>query len=263
MPLEEATSEPTDPSLEVSRLSEHEFSRIGACGANRHDERPAPHPASEVSTSRTLNVLRARFGRALSASGAERPGDSVFDELVSRYGEPHRHYHVLTHIVACLAWLDRYSDHAQSPGEVELALWFHDAVYDPRAADNERLSAELARERLTAVGVQEAVVDRIAAHVLATEHHVASGGDAALVIDLDLTILGASTSDFEQFESAIRREYAHVGEREFVIGRRYVLESFLSKDEIYFVPKIRAELESRARENLARRIAELLRESGQ
>jgi predicted metal-dependent HD superfamily phosphohydrolase len=59
----------------------------------------------------------------------------------------------------------------------------------------------------------------------------------------------------------IRREYAYVGESEYVLGRRRILEGFLSKDEIYFVPKIREEFEIRARANLSRRIAELSRRS--
>lgn len=207
--------------------------------------------------SANLNDLRARFERALVAAGATRPGDVVFDELVSRYRESHRHYHTLVHVDACLVWLDWFSGSARHPGEVELALWFHDAVYDPRARDNERLSADLVHELLAAVGVPGPALDRIAAHVLATEHHVASGGDASLLADLDLTILGAPVRDFDRFEGEIRREYAHVGESEYVFGRRGVLEGFLSKPEIYSVPKIREELETRARTNLTRRIAEL------
>jgi predicted metal-dependent HD superfamily phosphohydrolase len=205
--------------------------------------------------------LKLRFDRALSAAGATRAGDAVFDELVYRYAEAHRHYHTLAHVDACLAWLDWFCGDARHPEEVELALWFHDAVYDPRSHDNERRSGELARERLAAVGVPAGALDRITAHVLATEHHAATGGDGALVIDLDLTILGAPAPDFERFEAAIRREYAHVGDAAFTLGRRSILEGFLSKAEIYFTPKIREELEVRARTNLKRRIAELSRES--
>lgn len=205
--------------------------------------------------------LPSRFARALDEVGATLPADALFGELLSRYVEPHRHYHTLAHIDACLVWLDWFSASARHPAEVELALWFHDAVYDPRAGDNERRSADLARERLSAAGVTGAIVDRIVAHVLATEHHAAAGGDAALVVDLDLTILGAAARDFDRFETMIRREYGHVGEPEYVLGRRRVLEGFLSKDEIYVVPKIREEFEIRARANLSRRVAELSRGS--
>ncbi len=208
-----------------------------------------------------LDALKSRFRRALADAGATHPSDAVFEELVSRYAEPHRRYHTLAHLDACLVWLDWFSASARHPAEVELALWFHDAIYDPRAGDNERRSAHLARERLAAVGVPGPAIERVVAHVLATEHHTAAGGDAALVIDLDLTILGAAARDYDRFEEMIRCEYAHVGAREFALGRRSVLEKFLARDEIYVVPKVRDELEIRARANLGRRIAELSRES--
>jgi len=201
--------------------------------------------------------LRARFERAAVEAGALRPSAATFDALVARYGEAHRHYHDLTHIAACLGWLDRFRDAAERPDEVELALWFHDAIYDPRAKDNELQSARLAREALGALGVERGAVDRIARLVELTETHAPGSGDAALVIDVDLTILAAAPDDFVRFEEQIRSEYAHVPDELFRPGRRRVLQSFLSTPTIYQVPRIREELETRARANLERRIAEL------
>src|SRR5688500_725542 len=86
--------------------------------------------------------LRSRFGRAAVAAGATRPSEAVVDELLIRYAEPHRHYHTLEHVVACLKWLDRFREVAEHPEEVELALWYHDAIYVPGAGDNESRSAE-------------------------------------------------------------------------------------------------------------------------
>src|SRR4051794_22476684 len=68
----------------------------------------------------------------------------VFDRLVAAYSEPHRHYHNLEHIAEMLRVVDRLSKFAADPDAVRLAVWFHDAVYDPRAKDNEKLSAILA-----------------------------------------------------------------------------------------------------------------------
>lgn len=206
-----------------------------------------------------VNELRTRFERAMTTAGAHAPGDALFAELVRRYGELHRHYHTLVHVDACLVGLDWFSSAARHPEEVELALWFHDAVYDPRAVDNERRSAELARDRLSAHGLNGPALERILRHIEATEHHVAAGGDSALLVDLDLSILGASARDFDRFEAEIRREYGHVDERQYFAGRRRVLEGFTSRREIYSVPIVREELEARARANLARRIAELSR----
>lgn len=201
--------------------------------------------------------LRTRFDRAAVAAGATCSTDAVFEDLVARYGESHRRYHTLAHIDACLAWLDWFCGSAERAEEVELALWFHDAVYALGDDGNERRSAQLAREHLGALGVSGAVIDRIACHIEATTKHVASGADSTLVVDLDLAILGARPRDFEHFEGQIRREYAHVSEPVYRAARRRVLQGFLSRPEIYGVPSIRAELEASARRNLARRIAQL------
>jgi len=206
-----------------------------------------------------LRHLQSRFQRAAAAAGARGSSEGLFAELVSRYAEPHRHYHTLTHIAACLGWLHRFEANADHSEEVELALWFHDVIYTPGAGDNEQRSAQLARDRLAALGVADDPIGRVARHIQATEHHPAGTGDTALVIDLDLTILGSPPQAFDRFEEQIRREYGQVPEAMYRAGRCHVLESFLSRPVIYSVPPIRERLEAAARTNLARRVGELTR----
>ena len=100
------------------------------------------------------------------------------------------------------------------------------------------------------------VVERVAAHILATAAHTGSG-DAALVVDLDLTILAARPPEYERFEQQIRGEYAHVPDELFRAGRRQVLQRFLARPSIYQVPTLRDALERLARRNLEHRIAQL------
>lgn len=206
---------------------------------------------------RGMTATQQRLERALGELGGAREAGELFAELVGRYQEPHRHYHTLEHIDACLQRLDRFGATAQRPAEVELALWFHDVVYDPRRKDNEAQSAQLAADRLRTLGVDAAAIERITGYIHATAQHDADAGDSALVNDLDLGILGAERAAFERFEQQVRQEYAHVLSPLFRIGRSRVLKSFLARDRIYNVPEIRAELEARARANLTRRIAEL------
>src|SRR5579871_998988 len=144
--------------------------------------RPFAARSDENVASSRLDELQARFRRASLDAGAVGSCDDVFLELVARYGEPHRHYHTLAHVGACLVWLDWFAGSAVHPEEVELALWFHDTVYALGDADNERRSAELARARLTALGVRGEAVERVVNHVEATARHETSGGDAALVV---------------------------------------------------------------------------------
>lgn len=202
--------------------------------------------------------LRQRMDRALDAVGADE-GDrgEVFAELVTLHGEGHRHYHTLEHVEACLSWLDWYAGLAERPAEIALALFFHDAVYDPRADDNEARSAALARERLSALGAPADSIERIAEAIEATAHHDATHGDASLMVDLDLTILGASPPVFDDFEARIRKEYAHVPDELFLPGRRAVLERLGTRAPIYRTAPLAAQLEDQARANLERRIAAL------
>lgn len=204
-----------------------------------------------------INDLRARFLRALSEAGAQGSGAALFEELLARYGEAHRRYHTIAHVDACTGWLDWYRGSARHPERVELALWFHDAVYDPQKSDNEHQSAALACSRLGELGVPAPTVCEVEAHVLATVSHRSDAQDAQLVLDLDLAILGASSAGFASFEREIREEYGHVPEAAFQLGRAAVLSEFMARPEIYRTPALREELELRARVNLRRRIAEL------
>lgn len=198
--------------------------------------------------------LRRRFDAALEDVGATHAGHPVFARLVARYGEAHRHYHTLEHVAACLDSLDRYAALAERLPEVELALFFHDTVYDVPARNNEQRSAELARQELLALGVDPQATARIAQQILATEHHRGASADAALVCDADLSILASEASVFDDFEARIRREYKSMPAALYRAGRRRVLEGLLERPRIYQVPLIREKLEHRARANLLRQL---------
>ncbi|MBK7584645.1 MAG: hypothetical protein IPI67_31225 [Myxococcales bacterium] len=194
--------------------------------------------------------------QALSARSHGRP---IFERLRDAYDEPHRAYHTARHIGACLRLFDapEVARLATHEAEVEAALWFHDAVYDTHTRTNEEESAALAQQLLVSDGVAPEVAARIAAHVLATRGHVAETQDAQLVIDIDLSILGAETPEYERFEREIRTEYAWVDEAAYRAGRSAVLRSFLERDRIYGTAIIRERLEARARSNLATALLQL------
>ena len=178
-------------------------------------------------------------------------GDAVYRDLVARYGEPQRAYHTLAHVATCLRWLDEVQPLLARPTEAEWALWFHDAVYDSRRADNEAQSAQLAAGALRAAGVSEDAVGRVAELIRLTAHATAGlSSDAALVCDIDLTILGAEPAAFAAYDAAIRREYAWVPEDIFRRERARVLAGFLARPRIYHTPYFVDALEQRARANL-------------
>jgi predicted metal-dependent HD superfamily phosphohydrolase len=200
-----------------------------------------------------------RFQALWSALGARGPGRDAFVGLCASYTKPHRAYHDPSHLGACFRLLDDPAVRAlaEHPAEVEAALWFHDVVYDTHRTDNEEQSAAWATERLAGAGVAAPIVRRVAEHVLATAHHEARSADAQLVVDVDLSILGADERTFLRFEAAIRREYAWVDGARYVAGRAAVLSRFLARPSVYRTALLRERFEERARANLAGALARL------
>lgn len=182
----------------------------------------------------------------------------TYSALIDAYSEGHRHYHTCEHIDHCLQQLDSVPGLAQDAAEVELALWFHDAVYDPYASDNEERSAGLACELLSRNGAGPDRVQRVRAHILATRHEaLAELDDSKLVVDIDLSILGVDSRSYARFETNVRREYRWVPAAIFRRKRAEILESFLARPQIYGTEPFRTRYELAARENLRRAISDL------
>ncbi len=202
----------------------------------------------------SLKVVRGRWLRALAPfGGAAGPAEAAFADLAARYAEPGRHYHTLDHIAAVL---DVLGDLGDSSTALPLAAWYHDAVYDPRAADNEGRSADLARAALPALGVPGEVVGETARLILLTKTHRAAAGDEAgqWLLDADLAVLGADPETYDRYAAAIRREYAWVPDADYRAGRRRVLEGFLARPRIFFHLK---HAEAPARRNVRREVEAL------
>jgi predicted metal-dependent HD superfamily phosphohydrolase len=189
--------------------------------------------------------------------------DALKAELTKLYAAPDRHYHNLAHIEALLALAKRLQAEIADPNAVEAAIWFHDAIYDSRAKDNEARSAALAAERL-AGPVEPERLTKIVAMIEATATHqvpnladATARHDAALLLDMDLSILGAPPADFDVYEEAVRQEYGWVPEDAWRAGRAAVLQNFLARQFIFHTAAFRSELEGQARENMARSVAAL------
>ena len=202
-----------------------------------------------------MTLLEASWHRAWTGLGARGDGAATCLALQQRYGEPHRAYHTLQHLRECLAAFESVRMLAQRPHEVEMALWFHDAVYEVRRSDNEAVSADWARAVLLEAGVPAEAADRVHALVLATRHAVApTDADEMLLVDIDLGILGADEARFAEYELQIRQEYRHVPGWLFRRKRREVLRSFLDRPRLYGTAHFHGRLEERARANLRRAI---------
>jgi predicted metal-dependent HD superfamily phosphohydrolase len=186
------------------------------------------------------------------------PPGAWFSRLVAFYTEPHRHYHNHRHIADCLAEFDRLKTLASDPVAVELALWFHDVIYDPHAANNEVRSADLAVEWLQGAKAPAKLMDSVAALILATQHHDGTlHPDAPLMVDVDLSILGQPPEQFGEYERQIRAEYAWVEPGVFAAGRAAILERFLARPRLYQTDLAFQHWEQPARANLKASIKKL------
>ncbi|MDG4875682.1 hypothetical protein P9273_11295 [Mesorhizobium sp. WSM4935] len=189
--------------------------------------------------------------------------EALKSELAALYRAADRHYHALAHIEAMLALATEYRRLLHDPEAVEAAIWFHDAIYDSRAKDNEAKSAELAEKRL-AGRVAPHRLARIAAMINATATHQLPAfrdedalKDAAFLLDMDLAILGAEPAVFDAYEKAIRLEYGWAEEPMWRAGRSAVLQNFLARPHIFRTTEFRDRFEAQARENLSRSLQAL------
>ena len=199
-----------------------------------------------------LALLRRSWSRCWQTLGATGDGAALMPQLLSAYQEPQRKYHSLQHLTECLAMLQEYLELAEEPGEVEIALWFHDAVYDVKAGDNEQKSADWAARSLADAGVAQARIERVVRLIMATRHAVlAEGRDQQLLVDIDLAILGSPRARFVEYERQIAEEYSWVPEMLFRQKRRTVLEEFIARRPIYSTAALRQKLERQAHDNLA------------
>lgn len=219
--------------------------------------------------------MRERFSnlcRAISSAGdslARAQIDRLFDELTGLMSQPHRAYHNLEHVAACLAQLDSVASTPEvalkNAIAIEAAIWYHDAIYNPKRADNEEQSADLACDRMTSIHADDDALNAVRALILATRHSVevepaasdADADDAKTMVDIDLSILGQCEENYNTYEAAIASEYAWVPRDQYVAGRTKVLQSFLDRPHIYATPYFHAKYEQQARVNLARAIEKL------
>jgi predicted metal-dependent HD superfamily phosphohydrolase len=189
---------------------------------------------------------------------AQAPPVSLFESLGAAYAEPHRAYHTWEHIQDCLTQFEPITSLAQQPEAIELALYWHDVVYDPQVAGNEERSAALAVQQLQQEQVDAATITTVHQLILATKHTVApTNPDAILLVDVDLSILGRSTAEFDRYEANIRREYCWVPGAVYRAKRAEILEQLLQRPHIFQTAVFQGQYEELARQNLRRSLQQL------
>jgi len=205
-------------------------------------------------------MLETSWRETAGNAGIAKPGaNAVLGDLCRRYCESGRAYHNLDHVMAMLDAVSGFAEDLHDPVAVRLAVWFHDAVYDPRRNDNEEESAAYASVALSRAGALPTLLPTIERLILATKTHQTplDDTDCHILLDADLAVLGSSEADYDRYARAIRAEYAWVPEQDYRAGRKKVLEGFLEHDRLYYTEALFNTHEAAARANLRREIESL------
>lgn len=195
------------------------------------------------------NVLTQEFGVEVNVS------EGAFSDLVARYSGKDRFYHNLDHLINCFDIIESVKNKIENPSAVEFAVWFHDAIYNVRAKDNEELSASHAKKVMEEMNIPPNIIQRVEELILATKNHQLpkeEDKDCAIFLDADLSVFGLDEADFDRYSEAMRREYAWLSDQEYKTKRKEALLSYLQRERIYLTDEMFARFEEKARRNIQR-----------
>lgn len=181
---------------------------------------------------------------------------TAFDNLSARYSENGRAYHNLDHIRFMLAVADEFQHLARDWTAVRLAIWYHDAVYQPDAADNEAMSAQLAGRDCALFGFYPELIQKVEALIMATRWQapIEPDSDQPFIVDADLAILGSEPGRYAAYARGVRLEFSHISEADFKMGRSALLKDFLQRKRLYFLDAFHNRFEAQARYNLGQEL---------
>lgn len=184
-------------------------------------------------------------------------GAAVFDKLVEHYREAHRYYHTPDHIRHCLEQFDLARDEMLEPDAVELALWFHDVIYETPGHDNEQRSAEWFRA-MAQDDLPVELCERVCEMIMVTVHpSEPTDGDEQMVVDIDLSSFALPWERMKRDSEAVRREMTHLSDREFYNGQVRFLDSLLNRAAFFGSAFFNRRNEAAARANVTRYLEEL------
>jgi len=185
------------------------------------------------------------------------------------YREPQRFYHNFYHISKLHFIFECFKPLIPHKQNFLLALWFHDAIYDPKKPDNEEQSAALFQQFASEAGLDKSQSDEVSKIIMATKKHTIAiedfkedGGYYDLItcqmfLDADVQVLAWEDMLYDDYAQRIRREYGHYGDKDYASGRIKVLEGFLDREKIFLTDYFEDAFEAAARENLKREIQNL------
>lgn len=209
--------------------------------------------------------LQERFFTVFPGNTAQR--HSEWERIHKAYTGPKRHYHNLSHLQQMFTELGHYPEPIAQPEALDIAIFYHDLVYNPLRKDNEAASARLAATALQAIEPAQPEqyknttlpIPKITRWITATKDHRIPAGhtdpDLAVLLDIDLCILGSSEAEYATYAANVRREYSIYPDLLYYPARKKAMRTFLERDNIYRTAFFRAKYEAQARKNIRNEIS--------
>jgi predicted metal-dependent HD superfamily phosphohydrolase len=179
-------------------------------------------------------------------------------EIFTKYSEPKRHYHTITHLETIIIDLKEVKEHIEDWDTTLFAVFYHDIIYKASSTTNEADSSKLAVQKLSEIGYPAEKAAKCAKMILATKLHEGSeDNDTNFLIDADLAILGRSPYDYQKYTEQIREEYSVYPDFIYNAGRTKALQHFLKMESIYKTGHFIKQFENQARLNIKNELEEL------
>ena len=208
--------------------------------------------ADKFTNTTSISTLFAEHLSALANTINPEEIENLWQDIANRYSEPTRAYHTLVHLQQLFSQFRQIKDKLEQPSIIALALFYHDVIYEPTRADNELKSAEHASKVLKKY-LKAEPLERIYKLIMMTANHQLTDktdNDAEYLLDIDLSVLGATWPEYEQYAQSVRQEYAHVAEADYRLGRTKVLAGLLAHPKLYLTDFYYQHLEAQARANV-------------
>ena len=206
-----------------------------------------------------LDIVAGKWKQLTAFSKKEEIKELLWDEIVYRYSEQHRHYHNLSHLAHLFNLCDLYIDRIKNPAVMGFAIIYHDIVYDTYRQDNEEQSAVIAGEHLKELNINTTLIENVQLFIHATKTHqvpenLPLHNDLALFLDFDMAILATDSETYKRYSVNIRQEYAKYPDPMYKEGRKQALKKVLALENIFATPEFRQEMEDKARENISNEV---------
>lgn len=172
-------------------------------------------------------------------------------EIEKKYSGKSRHYHNLQHLETLFEEIEHVKDKIKNFNTISFSIFYHDVIYDATSKLNEEKSADVAKERLEILGLNNEDLQQVYEQILATKSHQKSENeDANFLLDADLSVLGKTSEVYSEYTKQIRKEYSIYPDFLYKPGRKKVLQHFLELESIFKTEFFRNKYEIQARENI-------------